>query len=603
MREDILFSTYNARHSEPEDVAKSFICSDYFYQLIKNNNSVILGARGCGKTTLMKMLTLPALYNWKNPRAQEIRNSLPFYSIFIPTDVYWDVKTNALNKLFTGKENIAVLLSEFSVSTNVFIALCDTFSNILKYEITEVNFDLEKSLCKEMIESWKLEKVIPELVYVKEALYKRIDKVNQLIQKLLFNNSFETHDFEDFFYLKFESSVEMLITSFKRIYNIGESKRWAFCFDELEFAPLWLQVKLFKSLRSRSHNVLYKLSASPILSKDLETLLSSDYRATAVNDFSLIRIFNTSSDKDFSKELIESVVKEKRSDLDYKSFFGSNDLYNMSRQPSSGTVNEFYVKMKSLVKKDISFEEFLISKGIDPKDPRPVSELQKSTIFRKIKPIVYFRDFFIKKTTNTDANRRGRKSAGDLYYGIEMLIEVCDGNPRWLKGIINSILVKSKEKSYAEPAVQYEVLRTTAEKFRSMVNNLPHRIESSSITMSQLIDFIGLGFKDSVLGASFKMDPFSIFKVDSKLVDSSEIKNLIEIGVGQGVFILQDPNIDSFDIEVEGKKFKLSYMLHILYNLPIRRYKVVSLSTLMAPSNRTVEREKESGSNQFKMGF
>lgn len=574
MKTQTIFPTYNARHYAPKEVAESFIWSESFGKLIQDNHSVILGARGCGKTTLMKMLTLPALHSWEHEKAESIKKDISFYAIYVSTDIYWDVKNQTYSSQLLQFGNFSLLISRFSVATNVFTSLCDTFINILEYHLNDLDEEKEIELCKNLISTWKLNSVIPKLKYIKEALNRRIDEVNQMIQNVIFNyNPNEKLPHPEYFNLSFETSIESLIPVFERIYDIEGEKKWALCFDELEFAPLWLQTELFISLRSRKQFVLYKLSASPILSIELENSLKGAYRATSGNDYQLIKMWNLPDHEQFSKKLIESLLLRKYPLADSNQYFGTNNIYN-GRSNSYEKGSDFYNQMLELIKKDDSFEEFLKSKKVKLSNPVPINEEQKNTLHRKIKPIVYYRNFFIKKGVNK-SNFRSRK-ANELLSGIEVLSKICDGNPRWLIGVINSILAKSDEQG-ADKNTQYNELFSAAQRFKNVIENIP--IGNNKLTIIDIIDKIGISFKDQILGTKFKMDPKGTFIVDkenSKIPDN--IIELIEKGISQGAFILLDSDDDFFDFEIREHRFKLSYLFFALYNLPLRNYNKVNLS-------------------------
>jgi energy-coupling factor transporter ATP-binding protein EcfA2 len=185
---DNFYNTYNARHLKPSEVAESFIFSNSFEKLIQNDHSVILGARGCGKTTLMKMLTLPALYHWEHERAADIRMGLPFHAVYISTDIYWDVKNQTYSSELESFGNFSERISQFSVTSNVFSSLCDTFKNIVEIDICCDNEAKELELCKVLIKAWRLNATVPKIEYVKEALNERVDFVNQFIQDVIFNH-------------------------------------------------------------------------------------------------------------------------------------------------------------------------------------------------------------------------------------------------------------------------------------------------------------------------------------------------------------------------------------------------------------------------------
>src|SRR5688572_27576204 len=132
-------TTFNARHLHPKEVAESFIWSHNFEKVIQNNHSVILGARGCGKTTLMKMLTIPALHSWNDPRAPRIKKEIAFYAVYISTDIYWDVKNQTYSSQLESFGNFSEKISIFSVNSNVFTSLCNTFLDVIKIDLADTD--------------------------------------------------------------------------------------------------------------------------------------------------------------------------------------------------------------------------------------------------------------------------------------------------------------------------------------------------------------------------------------------------------------------------------------------------------------------------------
>lgn len=577
---DNFYNTYNARHLKPSEVAESFIFSNSFEKLIQNDHAVILGARGCGKTTLMKMLTLPALYNWDHERANDIRTGLPFYAVYISTDIYWDVKNQTYSSELESFGNFSEKISQFSVTSNVFSSLCDTFKNIIDIDIKCDDEAKELELCKYLIKAWKLNSVVPKIDYVKEALNERVDFVNQFIQDVIFNyKKGQEVNTPDFFNLAFETSLEYVIPIFERIYGLQNKKQWALCFDELEFAPLWLQEKLFRSLRSRTQYIRYKLSASPILPLALARSLTDDYSATIGNDVSLIKMWGSSEAASFSKKIIETYVARKLNITDAKSYFGSNEIYNKNAD-SYNEGSEFYKEMLELLKKDDAFKAFLIERNIDVSRPIPVDN-QKDILFRKIKPIVAFRNYYLSENRKVEGNKfktsyRSRKT-GELYSGIEVLTKICDGNPRWLIAIITSILSKASTRGMSEK-LQYDEIISAAKRFQNVIANIPTGATIST-PLTEIIERVGLFFKNQVLGAAFSLDPKGTFVVDENNHQiSNEIISLLEKGLAQGALILVDSDGQSFDFEIRGKRLKLSYLFAPLYDIPLRKYTDIKLS-------------------------
>ena len=569
------YTSYNARHLKPEEVADTFIYSESFERLIQDNHSVVLGARGCGKTTLMKMLTIPALYSWQDERAEKIRKDISFYGIYISTDIYWDVKSRYYGSELKKFGSFSDKISHFSVTSNVFTSLCDTFINIIEIELNDRDESKEIELCKSLIKAWKLPPTNPKIKYIKEALDERIDEVNQLIQDIIFNSvDSSEHENRPFFNLNFESSLEYLIPLFERIYGVEGEKKWALCFDELEFAPDWLQHKLYTSLRSRKQYILYKLSASPILSGSLEKSLRSEYRATSGNDLEIIKMWLSSDKEEFSRKLISAVVGK---DEELEKIFGTNDIYNkIDHSYTEGS--DFHKEILDLIEKDDSFKTFMLKKGIDIKNPLPRTKEDKDVLFRKMKPTVFYRNAYIESNRGGTVKPlyRSRKKTVELFSGVEVLSKICEGNPRWLIGIITSLARKSHS-TKIKNVDQYNELLGAANRFKNVMANIP--VGKIDFTIVDMIERIGSFFKENILGNQYKLDPKGSFTVDAKETDiQSNILELIEKGVSQGAFILLDTDESSFDFEIRGKRFRLSYLFSVLYYLPIRKYPSIKLS-------------------------
>lgn len=578
-------TSFNARHLDPIEIAENFIYSKSFNLLIQNNHSVLLGARGCGKTTLMKMLTLSALHSWKGNQAKKVREKIPFYAIYISTDIYWNVRDNKTYEQLDKFKNFPEIVSKFSVTTNILISLCNTFEEILSLEINnKSDTTQENELCIHLMKEWMLPPTVPTLPYIRESLKRRSDIFNRFVQSIIFNYSkddtIDTTD-KEYLFIDFRSSLKLVTSIFERIF--GVSKKWAFCFDELELAPDWLRDDLFLSLRSTDQKIIYKLSASPIVS------LSNKYPATVGNDLILIKMWE-SSDDTFSKKIISSIVnKNFKKHIDLKEFFHSSDIYNKDR----GSYNEgsnFQNEVKSLIKKDASFRRFLLQKNVDLNNPVALDEQNKDILFRKIKPIVYFRNYFIDYVISEPSNNelqvklRSRKTLA-LYSGVEVLYKICDGNPRWLIGIINTILnrIIDKSKSTDIRDIQVDVLYETAVQFMNVISNIPiepYKTTRKQYTLEDLIQLIGLSFQNEILGPIFKMDPKGSFIVEkSEILIPEALIDFLEKAAYQGAIILLNSNDSAFDFEVRGKKFRLSYMLAPLFKLPLRTYGEINLSS------------------------
>src|SRR6185436_1402013 len=527
MSTESFHSTFNARHLQPEEVAETFIHNTDYEELIQNNHTVLLGPRGCGKTTLMKMLTLPALNSWNDQRAKSIRQQISFNAVYISTDIYWNAQKDSYNKQLSKFPLYSEIVSKVAVTTNVFFSLCESFENVIRYQIKPSNQKQEVELAKNLIKEWKLIPTIPNLSMVKEALKRRTDSLNQHIQKTVFNSSMD-EDIkitDEYFYLDFHSSTEAAIFTFERIFKSDKNCKWALCFDELELAPMWLQERLFNSLRSRDQKILYKLSSSPILS------ISSELAATPGNDLKLVKMWpygNSNKYHDFSETIVRSLLKKKfLKNVDPEIIFGSNPILSkMHLQSDYEKGGQTWNEIIQLAKKDSGLMRLLKKEKIDPNNPSisASNKVKLDTVLRKIKPIVYFKNYY----RNYKEDKQGRKirsrKSSSLFYGKEVLYKICDGNPRWLIGIVESILKKADNSSISKisEASQARVFHETAEQFNNIIKTIPSAIverKNKIYTLAGILKEIGDSFFKEIVMGEFEMDPHSTFIIDDSITD------------------------------------------------------------------------------------
>jgi hypothetical protein len=99
-----IFDVLNARYSTPDKIARSFIAPSQFKELMRAGNSVLVGARGTGKTTLLKMLKLSAFRAWERPDRDDFLPNLTYISAFVSNDRNWSSRINDFASQFESPE-------------------------------------------------------------------------------------------------------------------------------------------------------------------------------------------------------------------------------------------------------------------------------------------------------------------------------------------------------------------------------------------------------------------------------------------------------------------------------------------------------------------
>jgi energy-coupling factor transporter ATP-binding protein EcfA2 len=603
-----IYDSFNARYLTFQQVADSFIKNDYFEQLRNNNHSLLMGPRGCGKTTLLKMLTPTALHFWDKKQRTNIFSEIPFIAVYIPTDVQWKKQLDQLIKDFPDKHAVESV-SRATVNINILISVIQTFSFLLReteHVLPSFNSTSNESkLCSILIDKWSLTKpIIPDLDSIEISLLGEIAFINSEIRKKKVNLGYTIPEHKMFNFHYFDL-VNIAFTAFEKIFNVAGKKNWALCFDELEIAPEWLQFELFQSLRSRDQKIIFKLTTAPIISlvKRIDGELPA-LNASEKNDYSIIKIW-TSNQKDFKiwTEFSDQLIRSRMSRKFNKSI-ASETLLGVSQLDRLIEESFKFKKMsknkmsfekdtptwhiiRELAMNDFSFLRFLITKDIDANNPVPRNTKEKDEIFRKIKQIVVFRFQFLRERTKEGVVKRRARKLVPLYFGIPLIYELSDGNPRILIGMLDDLLnlasIANGEFRELKISEQSRIISEISQKFLSVTASHPDAnvlIKNKVINIADILIEIGTYFHEKLVFDEFTMDPPGSFRVDDSI--NNKFQELIELALYLGAIVSLD-NEDPFSKNgVIGQRFRLSYILAPYFNLLSRDYKEVQLSKILA---------------------
>lgn len=597
----VLYDTFNARYLTYKEVAESFIMSsDHFNNLIKNNHTLLMGPRGCGKTTLLKMLTKPALEKWDILNRSNLAETIPFNAIYIPTDIQWKRQLAELDKKFPNEIEFTKTVSSATITINILLSLCETFAYLIDKSQLNDDGEIEIKFCKGLITNWHLKgQIIPSIHGVKIALLSLVSELNAKTKKaILTSTTFQ--NFDDLVFYEFIELVKISCLTFEKLFNIESEKRWALCFDELEIAPEWLQYKLLEYLRSSDQKVLFKLTTAPIISLYREVKEKFVIQATENNDFNVVRIWTTNQQErdswfNFCDELASKRIKKHFDNIRFLSdIVGESDLdlgivtSNSLRKAVLENDKDVYAHQtptwfvfRQLAKVDPTFKSFLESKGISSSNPIPRNSLERDAVFRKMRQLAIYRYHFKKE----NSSRRSRKIV-PLYFGTKLLYEICDGNPRLFIGLLDEILKKSASGIRIGSPIslnqQARIVTELSEKYISVLATYPGAtitIGKQNKNIKDLLDEIGDYFYNRLINEPFTIDPSTSFKIDEDINDS--YKELLELALYLGAIVYLDGKEAISEKGISDKKFRLSYILSPYFRMLVREYKEVQLSTIL----------------------
>jgi len=578
---------FNARYNSISKIVDSFIQNDQYLELITNSNSIISGPRGCGKTTLLKMLT-PEAIELAVEKNLDIKIP-PFLGIYVPADKQWLIQHQNISKRITDKDKYEPIILSL-LNANVLIAILNSVRQLINsLECNEEKrIEIEFEFIKQTKFTFKLPNDFPNTIpSLKFYIYKIVNELNISINKFYY--SFISEDEICLNFLSFNDS-SFIAASLHDIYYSTKDKfdlsskdipKWALCFDELEISPDWLVKKIIKTnFRSSNQNLLFKLTATP--NADLFDDENYVTKAQIEHDFNIIPcwIYNPTSGKKW-KSFCDSFLDQKYSiknpeELLLKHRF--NDAMRYSERQLKGVTNHTDFRegsilwriLKDLASDDKNLHDYLVGKNIDPSNPKD-NALTSDSVHRKIKPLICFRYYFGKS--------RSRKAATLLYYGYEHFIELTDGNPRSLLRLANLYDKHLKLKVTIPLQVQANyIYKFALSNYNDFVED-PLGYSDKDYSLKSLIDDLGTALHKIIVKDKFTADPVTSFKLSKN--DPAHLKQLVEYGLEIGVFQLVE-NIALKKIkDINNKKIRMSYRLYPYFNIPKRVYKEKSITAIL----------------------
>lgn len=600
-REISFLSAFNAKEMPDREVARSFVSSGKFDELAGNWNSLLLGPRGSGKTTLLKMLRVTALRTWAGPEANRYREAIKFTGIFVPADVTWAEMIESLAHKELEK-NLQATIVQSAFCTNVLLSLVDSFEARLTptkdsptpdYRLAQADRPELNAALTTICGLWKLEPRLMSISGMRAALQHRLLSIQAEVTKFVKRRDSDPADLEHalpFLYLHAISAVEFAVKQFDAA--IGEPDgKWALLFDEFEIAPAEMQDMVFKRFRSAGNKVMIKVGLAPCTAHTMKSLAHVS-EATVTNDYKQVKLWypEKKGALEFSERLFKSKFGQacEGVEADPTRIFDSNSFV-LDDEDDSETSSQPYGKGEewknvflSLREKDESFRNFLVNKGIDPEklDTSPKS-LTGNTV-RKIAPLVAFRDAF--RRQGLAAPKRGRKKLNFAYAGWQAISAICEGNPRWLIGVLNMMLsAESSSSGIVKRSTQVGKIHEATEAFVSMLSLAP--LEARGLftrkPIEELLRQVGDYFFEKLIENDFIEEPPLSFFIDEKV--SNDVQTAVRIAINHGALIhIPDPKDASqgFD-ELLGKRFRLAYLLAPRFKLPLRSTKSIALSTIL----------------------
>jgi hypothetical protein len=508
------------------------------------------------------MLTPEAYCLW---RQVEPGQDIDFIGIFVPADIRWSKQlTVRTDRISNTVAKDALLHASFSVALN--LAFVETIQSCAKLHAKfgdahpDIFFPLDRASEAEIVASlsfvWGLEVPLPSFNGINLALRKRQHELSAAATQLADGRPLLDVQAE----LKYISStwLDNIVTAVESVNDVLKRPNplWAILPDELEIVPLALLQTIVDALRSTSNKVRIKLALSPtgsdLIPHDLPGSSShfEDYRPIKLwyerkndaRDFAS-RLFASS----LSRMLGEPVTTASLMEVLGSSWTRTQD--EDEQENGEGSPPEMLVKdtpqmqrlrvsaFKSLYDRDESFKKLLDEKGIDPKMPPDRDANPKGTLVRKITQLVLHRANELERFTfAAGAKHRGGKRNQRAYVGFPNLVDLTEGNPRWVLTLAESVVAahRAAELPLSTQSVQSSAVRDFVQQMVAKLTVYPTKLAASGRRWTPYDFVAGLGdsIYDQLFNVPFKTDPAMSFVIDQAAVEQfgEYIRTAIDLG-------------------------------------------------------------------------
>jgi len=582
-----IYESFNARTLTTEQLCKSFIVSEDFKELASTNHTIMIGPRGSGKTTLIRMLQAEALDSWSDPQAQAFRESVTFSGVFVPTDRFWKTQYQNIKDSSAASKNLeTLLLSTFTYHT--LERLTDTLEyrtkrSKLKFKAIEISKNDECELVKELAELWHVKPKIPSIRSLETSITVKKKEITDYIAGVYFDDGSAEEAPSTI-----KGDITLILSSSIRIINAYINERghkWGFLFDELELAPEEIIQPLVDSMRGGGDDLILKLSLSPY-HKNLSVTENSD-SSMHMQDVSFINLTGKSekSGLDFSKRLCSSIFKKNDLEKEVSHYF---------KLPSDINTEKVF---SNLSVKDPTFKEYLEKKGIVIGDIGGYTEKDKAPYVRKVKFVAYLRDYYLKKD-----RKASRKRSPDYYAGFDNLCRAMEYNPRMLIGLVNNLLPHAKTQELVTISQQLAALGDIFNSYKALLNTIAIRSDNDRFSsIFDLVNEIANYFGQEITRPDFVPEPKGTLTFMKD--ESSDFLDAIGLALNAGALITDaDRKEPIHNLEdLKDARCRVSHIFSHKYHLLFAKSRKIELSDLLNET-KAKNGKKSELNNEKKLG-
>ncbi len=549
------------------------------------------------------MLTLEAI------AASKSALGVDFNGVFVPTDIAWSAQLKAFGEL-GFEEGFATSLLESSFTAAVQRSLLEALETRLRLapapaqsaKLPTIEFDsnVEAQVSRAIASAWQLTPDVPSILGLRLELSKHAMRIGEIARREA-RLGVEGRQARVQTYGGLDSalvpSISIGLDAAEAAVPSIRGEKWALLFDELELAPAIIRNRILESMRSVDDRLIFKIALSPY-SDDLN-LLKSAMSSMPGHDYDEISLSygRKESGLDFTLDLMQSILRARAHPSEnLLAVFGEStfpvDTSVSARlrhlESSAENASRQTRLIRELARNDRSFRAYIDRTAGSVQAFLGLRGDQRAQKVRKVLPLVVVRSAFrVPDGSAVSGKRRyNTRKNPQIYAGLVSLATTLEGNPRWIIGVMNTLLDESPGTSVSADRQSAELAKT-ANRFKALLATIPVP-DTPPLRRRGLVAFVdtvGSYFKERVIADDFNPDPVGSFIVDSHA--SEALLQVVGNALNNGAIVhVPEPGGSAVLTSLRGKRFRLSYLLATEYGLPLRLERDASLLRVISRTPR-----------------
>lgn len=573
------FGIDNAKQMPIEDTVRFFIPQPEFKRLFVAKNHILLGSRGSGKTTWVRMLAFDhvVLASKENsPRTEYARDALSrnLIGIYVPASAAF--AGDLRNKPWQTEEE-AEKYFVWRLNLHTCSALTHVLSSCIDEYVSDANLrhQTQADLCVALAKAWTGGLSTCTTFEGLRLILSEVELRHQSALRRSRMSAGSTPDYADHFDTDLLLPLRHSINILKTLISLPKSTVWMVCLDEVEYLTEAHHRILNTQMRAASGDVVFKIATMPFAHHTLATNLGDPVREG--NDFEYVYVDREPIDSRgggsegefllFAREMFKirmSYKSPQLAGLTLKALLGGSPLLDEKKVGTREEVENFMN---------------LLRKHANPLTIARAERLQgttkfKNEIVRKMHGALLLRD----AVQNLHGNARLR-----IYSGEATVVRCCDGNARRLMRVVNQLVQKihiddSGIKNIPlDASIQNEVIETIARDTLSRTQSEPPNGALTAKYLNAIGSFLEFQFSNSAR----RLGSDQVTSVSIEEDDGDDIQRFIKQAIQLSLMIpskevtLMTPNRKCIGT------FHLAFLFSPLFHLLPRRNDSVRLTRVL----------------------